>query len=173
MVVTLQIVFQTYMVNYGMQESATALIGNQIGAMNVVLAKRYSAIIACETLCVALLVSTLLFSVRVQLIGMFTNDEALASICLSVCPFYFFVGNLIDALMVSLQGIVRALGIQRLAFFITAANLYLVSVPFAYVLGFVAQLQVKGLWYGQYCGVFTLTVSLLLALWRTEWEHCA
>ena len=35
MVILFQIMAQAYMVNLGIQESSAALIGNQIGAMNV------------------------------------------------------------------------------------------------------------------------------------------
>lgn len=111
MIIIFQVLTQTYMINLGMQESSTALIGNQIGAMNIPLAKRYAKIIFCETVAIGILVSILLFTLRERIVGIFTSDPALTSLCLSVFPFYCIYGNNIDSMLMPFQGMIRALGI--------------------------------------------------------------
>jgi len=173
MVIILQLVNQTFMINYGMQESATILIRKRLEVANVPLAKRYAAVITCLTLLVAFISSAVLYNYQDELIGMFTSDQVVASICIAVCPFYFYYGNLIDAFMVSLQGMIRALGIPSLAFLITSSNLYLISLPLAYAFCFIAEMGVLGLIYGQYCGVSSMTVCLLVAVLVANWQKFA
>ena len=95
-----------------MQESATALIGNKIGAMDVASAKRYTKVLFVETFIIAMIVATALFTGRYQIFNLFMNgDKELMDLSLAVMPFFCFYGIPIDAALQTLQGAVRALGI--------------------------------------------------------------
>ena len=101
----------TYSINLGVQEAATALIGNQIGAMNVDLAKKYTGVIAINGFIVVSIVSVCLFVFRFEIIKLFTSDETLTSTVLTLIPITCGIFIYIDAPLTILQGCVRALGI--------------------------------------------------------------
>ncbi|KAJ6877441.1 hypothetical protein NC651_030243 [Populus alba x Populus x berolinensis] len=46
---------------------------------------------------------------------------------------------------------------------------YVIGVPIGLVLGYVAHLQIKGLWIGLLTGVVVLTLSLSYLTWRIDW----
>ena len=95
-----------------MQETATALIGNKIGAMNIALAKRYTKVLFVETFIMGFIIATALFLCRYQILNLFTNGDAeLMELSLAVMPFFCYYGIPIDAALQTLQGAVRALGI--------------------------------------------------------------
>ncbi len=82
MIIVNLILTQYFMVNVGLSEAATALIGNQIGRLNIDQAKRYAVIIFCESSAFGILVSVLLYLSRKQVTALFTDDDELAEISL-------------------------------------------------------------------------------------------
>ena len=86
------------------------MIGNQIGALNVPLAKKYAKAVLFNSLLIACLVSILFYVYRLPIIRLFTDDSDLTSILLSVIPMYC-IFNLFDSIIMVIQGCVRALGI--------------------------------------------------------------
>ena len=74
MMITMQVAALIWEVNLGFQETACVLVGAQIGAMNVPLAKKYARYILIHALGTALLVSVLLFVFRSQVAGWFSSD---------------------------------------------------------------------------------------------------
>lgn len=74
MIITMQIVSMTNVTCLGIQEAACVLVGNQIGAMNVNLAKRYARYTFVQAYTVAGLVSLFLFVYRYEIVTMFTQD---------------------------------------------------------------------------------------------------
>ena len=67
---------------------------------------------------------------------------------LAVMPFFCWYGIPIDAALQSLQGAVRALGIQTIGSIVAICSYYLVSLPLAYVFAFLLDLKLRGFWYG-------------------------
>ena len=84
MVIMFQVVSETYMINMGLQEASAALIGNQIGAVNVPLAKRYHKVIFCLCLTSGIIISILLFKYNTVLIKLFTEDQILIDLSKTV-----------------------------------------------------------------------------------------
>uniref|UniRef100_A0A2P2JEC6 Uncharacterized protein n=1 Tax=Rhizophora mucronata TaxID=61149 RepID=A0A2P2JEC6_RHIMU len=48
---------------------------------------------------------------------------------------------------------------------------YVIGVPTGILLGYVADLQVKGLWIGLLSGVVMQSVILSYLIWRTDWDE--
>lgn len=102
-----------------------------------------------ETFIIGLIVATALYASRYQLLELFVNgDQELLDLSLAVMPFFCWYGVPVDAALQTLQGGVRALGIQTIGSVVAICSYYLVSLPLAYVLAFVLDLKLKGFWYG-------------------------
>ena len=63
-----------FQVALGLQEAASSLIGNCIGAGNVVLAKRFYRLMLKSSLIIAAVNSALLFFLRKPIINMFSDE---------------------------------------------------------------------------------------------------
>ena len=110
MVIVFQICMVTFMISVGIQEATAALIGNQVGALNIPLAQRYGKIIMGWALAIGIFVSTILYIFRESIAGLFTDDPALIPLVLSTVTI-LVVANVLDSILLTVQGCVRALGI--------------------------------------------------------------
>jgi Na+-driven multidrug efflux pump len=99
------------MINVGLSEASTALIGNQIGALNVPGAKKYAKVIFCLSSAFGYFISVILYLSRKQITALFTKDENLVKIILSLYLFICFGANIVGSLKVPFLGMVRAIGI--------------------------------------------------------------
>ena len=93
MVIMFQIDSLTFMFFWGIQEASSALIGNQIGALNISLAKRYTMVLICLSMATGITLLIVVFTSRAAVINLFTNDQVLMDLCMSAFPVYF-VGRL-------------------------------------------------------------------------------
>ncbi|GKU98655.1 hypothetical protein SLEP1_g11629 [Rubroshorea leprosula] len=48
---------------------------------------------------------------------------------------------------------------------------YVIGIPLGVVLGYVVNLQIKGLWIGMLTGVAMQTFVLSLIVWKTNWDN--
>ncbi|KAL6509293.1 Protein DETOXIFICATION 35 [Orobanche gracilis] len=69
-----------------------------------------------------------------------------------------------------ISGVAVGGGWQALVAYINLACYYLFGLPLGYVLGYVANLGVVGLWGGMIVGTATQTLLLLLVLYKTNWK---
>ena len=63
------------MITLGVQEATCGIIGNCIGAHNVPLAKRFFSVITKFTMATILIMSTIIFFARQQIVAFYTADE--------------------------------------------------------------------------------------------------
>ena len=86
---------------------------------------------------------------------MFTDNEKDSvdvTLSLAVIPLFSFT-NMVDMCLSFFMGIVRALGIQANVAVISISCFYLVSLPVASYLAFVAHAGIRGLWMGYFLGI--------------------
>ena len=74
------------MVPLGMQEASCAIIGNEIGANNVALAKKYYKIVSTLAGVTLLVISLGCFFGRVGITTLFTNEPAVHALTVQVMP---------------------------------------------------------------------------------------
>ena len=86
MAISIQIVIPLSYVNVAASETAIALIGNQIGANHVPLAKRYAKLIFCLTLAIGCFNLTLLFMWRNTIASIFTSQSDLIDSIVFMIP---------------------------------------------------------------------------------------
>ena len=71
-----QFIAVMFMVPNGLQSACAAIIGEQIGANNVSLAKRYFRMMSICTIVFMLILQAMVYVFRSELVRVFTNDEA-------------------------------------------------------------------------------------------------
>ncbi|KAH6755097.1 detoxifying efflux carrier 35 [Perilla frutescens var. hirtella] len=77
---------------------------------------------------------------------------------------------LLNSIQPVISGVAIGGGWQALVAYINLACYYVFGLPLGYLLGYVANLGVVGLWGGMIAGVALQTLLLLLVLYRTNWN---
>ena len=171
--IMLMIISIMFMVPMGVQSASCAIIGEQIGAGRVALAKEYFRLMSLICLVMLLVVQMLFYFFREPIIRSFTTDLAVEQLA-HECFFIVVLAFIPDMVQGSLQGVIRALGIQQKASYIALACFYLVSIPVACTLVFVCDLGVSGLWIGIGLGIFLIAVFYTrLVIYGTNWQEVA
>ncbi|KAI4325586.1 hypothetical protein MLD38_030971 [Melastoma candidum] len=95
------------------------------------------------------------------------------SICLSISTWEFMIclGFLVG---VSVQpvfsGVAVGCGRQGMVAWVNIGSYYMIGIPLGVVLGYVANLDVQGIWIGMIIGVAIQTLVLGTIIWRTNWD---
>ena len=150
--ILLMLIAIMFMVPMGIQSAACAIIGEQIGANRVPLAKEYFRLMSIWTLIMLILVQALFYFCRVPIVRVFTEDPAVAELADS-CVFIIILAFIPDIIQGSMQGVIRALDVQQKASYYALAAFYLVSIPLAIVFVFVCEMGVLGLWVAMALGI--------------------
>ena len=103
---------------------------------------------------------------------MFTTDHSVAEIAFR----NFYLLSIIfipDMIQGAIQGVIRALDIQRTASLIALASFYLETIPVAFVLVFVWGFNLSGLLIGYLVGVSFLTFFYIRLVITTSWVDVA
>ena len=80
---------------------------------------------------------------------------------------------LADGVQVYLSGVIRALGVQRKAAFLSLFCFYFISIPMSVVFAFWTQWGVIGLWIGITGGVYAKAVTTVWLVITTDWVHAS
>jgi Na+-driven multidrug efflux pump len=156
----------------GIQSAACAIIGEQIGANRAIVAKEYMKIMTGITLMMTIAISVTVYIRRESIIDLFTADPEVATIANRNC-YLITIIFIPDMVQGAIQGVIRALDIQKTASCIALASFYLVSIPVAFVLVFVWGLGLSGLLIGYLVGVTFLTFSYIRLVTTTSWVDVA
>lgn len=101
--------------------------------------------------------------------GLFSNDDEISELISELIPIscIFMMG---DSIQSTAGGVLRGLGQQRLVFYLNIVGFWLLGVPMGTTLTFVADIGVKGLWYGMSIGIYSSAcIGLYLLRCRTDW----
>ncbi|XP_031106924.1 protein DETOXIFICATION 25-like [Ipomoea triloba] len=78
---------------------------------------------------------------------------------------------LLNSIYPVLSGVSVGAGLQSTVAVINLVCFYLIGIPIGALLGYVANLQVKGIWVGMIFGVVAETLALCYMTWRTNWDN--
>ena len=143
-IITVNVSATLFMVPLGIQEAAGAIVGNCIGANDVLMAKKFFTLISKLALVTIAIMCLLTILLRREIVDIFTQDSEVKSITedvlLLMALFFIF-----DGMQTFMQGPIRAMGIQRKASYFAIATFYLIGIPLAFVLVFYTSLGLIGL----------------------------
>ncbi|CAI9090649.1 OLC1v1025466C1 [Oldenlandia corymbosa var. corymbosa] len=77
---------------------------------------------------------------------------------------------LFNGIYLVLSGVAVGAGLQNSVAIINLCCYYLIGIPIGILLGYLIDLQVKGIWIGMLCGVVTQSFALSFMTWRTDWD---
>ncbi|KAL4376495.1 hypothetical protein GQ457_02G006350 [Hibiscus cannabinus] len=161
-----------FFVPYGISAAASTRVSNELGAGNPE-AARLSVIVATVIgLIEPIMVAIVLFSWRHIFGYIFSNEEAVVDYIAQIIPL-LCISVFMDSLQAVLSGVARGTGWQHIGAYVNLGAYYLVGIPVAALLCFVANLRGKGLWTGIVCGTTVQALVLALVTASTNWQKQA
>jgi multidrug resistance protein, MATE family len=168
--IALEITAVFFMVHLGLSNAATVLVGRARGRKQtdeVRAAARTSVILSLGFAVVTMLVYWLFAP---QLAGLFiAPDEPQRDLIIGLAATLLIVAavfQLADGGQAMAMGLLRGIHDTRQPMIIAAVSYWLVGVPIAYALGFVAGLEGVGIWSGLVAGLTVAAIALHLRFWR-------
>ncbi|KAJ6379784.1 hypothetical protein OIU76_016437 [Salix suchowensis] len=159
-----------FMICLGFLGSSCVRVSNELGSGNAKAAK-FSIMVALGTsiiIGVIFWILCLIFSREISYL--FTSSEEVAESVSSLHVLLAF-SMLLNSVYPVLSGVAIGAGVQSMVAFVNLGSYYVIGLPVGILLGYVAHLQVTGLWVGLLSGVVVQTLLLSYLTWRIDWEE--
>ncbi|NXV40887.1 S47A2 protein, partial [Uria aalge] len=161
-----------YMVPLGFSVAASVRVGNALGSGDVVQAKTscITTLLCAEVF--AVVVATLLGTLKDVVGYIFTNDKEIVILVSKVmnifAPFHLF-----DAAAATCGGVLRGTGKQKMGAIANAIGYYAIGLPIGISLMFAAKMGVLGLWVGMIICISLQALSFSAFVMRMDWKKAA
>ncbi|KAK5785689.1 protein DETOXIFICATION 20-like isoform X2 [Gossypium arboreum] len=158
------------MVFLGFLTAASVRVSNELGRRNATAAKFSMKVLLCTSLSIGVLLWALCLIFGHRIGYLFTSDEDVANSVADLSLLLSF-SVLLNSVQPILSGIAIGAGRQKMVAYVNICSYYVVGVPIGILLGYVAKMEVKGIWIGMIIGVATQTCVLAYITSRTDWEE--
>ncbi|KAK2991451.1 hypothetical protein RJ640_012059 [Escallonia rubra] len=157
------------MISLGFLAGASVRVSNELGRGSSRAAK-FSILITVLTSSVIGIVLFLFFLFfRGRVAYIFTSSPEVVAAVTDLSPL-LACSILLNSVQPVLSGVAVGAGWQSIVAYVNIGCYYLIGVPVGVVLGYVFDLQVKGVWIGMLFGTFIQTMVLVIITYRTDWE---
>ncbi|KAG4121969.1 hypothetical protein ERO13_D11G238100v2 [Gossypium hirsutum] len=168
--ICLNIIAWQLMVFLGFLTAASVRVSNELGRGNAKAAKFSMKVLLCTSLSIGVLFWALCLIFGHRIGYLFTSDEEVANSVADLSLLLSF-SVLLNSVQPILSGIAIGAGRQKMVACVNICSYYVVGVPLGILLGYVAKMEVKGIWIGMIIGVAAQTFVLAYITSRTDWEE--
>ncbi|XVE90333.1 hypothetical protein DITRI_Ditri20bG0069000 [Diplodiscus trichospermus] len=158
------------MVCLGFLVAASVRVSNELGRGNAKAVKFAIKTILGTSTCIGIVLWILCLIFRNQISYLFTSDEEVAE-AVSNLSILFAFSILLNSVQPVLSGIATGAGLQSMVAYVNLGCYYVIGIPIGILLGYVTNLQVKGLWIGLLSGVAMQSLILAGLVWKTDWDE--
>ncbi len=168
--IALQLASITFMLHLGMSNAATIRAGQAKGLGDAKLMRDGAIAVTAVSFVIAVIAVAVFVLFPRQLVGLYLDSSdpetpVLIGIATGLM-FYAALFQLTDAMQVIGLGLLRGVQDTRVPMIIAAISYWLVGMPIAYGLAFVAGLGPAGLWLGLVAGLTVAAILLMRRFWR-------
>ncbi|XVF42693.1 hypothetical protein PTKIN_Ptkin01aG0385000 [Pterospermum kingtungense] len=168
--ICLNIIAWEFMLCLGFFASASVRVSNELGNANAKAAKFSIKVIICTSITIGVFFWVLCLSFGHQIGYLFTTDKEVVESVADLSVLLSF-SVLLNSVQSVLSGVAVGAGRQSIVAYVNVCSYYIVGVPLGILLGYVAHLEVKGIWIGMLIGVVIQTSALGYITFRTDWEE--
>lgn len=147
MVITLNVVALVFYLPFSYSLAISALVGSALGKGNVYQAKKVAILAMVLTFMSILCAISVIWGNATSLVNVYTRDTKIVQLASSNLKAYCII-MLLDGFQYNLQAIIKGLGLQEKAQYLSLVSMFLVGLPGAYLACFKMNLGINGLWYG-------------------------
>lgn len=159
-----------FMICLGFLSAACVRVSNELGRGDASAAKFSIMVVLSTSVCLGVLfwILCLVFGDRIG--DLFTSSEAIVESVSSLKVLLAF-SVLLNSVQPVLTGVAIGAGWQGAVAVVNVCTYYVIGIPVGLLLGYVAHLEIKGIWIGMLLGVLVQTIVLGVITWRTNWEE--
>ncbi|WRX23840.1 Multi antimicrobial extrusion protein - like 10 [Theobroma cacao] len=157
------------MISLGFLAAASVRVSNELGRGSSKAAKFSIMTTTLTSLAIGFVLFVLFLILRGRLAYIFTESEEVASAVADLSPL-LACSILLNSVQPVLSGVAVGAGWQGIVAWVNIASYYLVGIPIGVVLGYVLDMEVKGVWIGMLLGTLLQTVVLVVITWKTDWD---
>ncbi|XP_065854417.1 protein DETOXIFICATION 24-like [Euphorbia lathyris] len=158
-----------FMIFLGFLGAASVRVSNELGRGDAKAAKFSIYVMLSTSVIMGIVFFILCLIFDRQLSYLFTSSDEVADQVSSLSILLAF-SMLLNSIYPVLSGVAVGSGLQSMVAYVNLGCYYVIGIPIGVLLGYVAGLQVKGLWIGMLSGIVTQTVVLSWLIWRTNWD---
>ncbi|TYI57177.1 hypothetical protein E1A91_D11G261800v1 [Gossypium mustelinum] len=159
-----------FMVCLGFLVAACVRVSNELGRGNAKAVKFAIKTILGTSTSIGIALWILCMVFRNQISYLFSSDEEVAETVSSLSIFFAFA-ILLNSVQPVLSGIATGAGLQSIVAYVNLGCYYIIGIPMGILVGYIADLQVKGLWIGLMSGVLMQSLILGWFVWKTDWDE--
>ncbi|CAN1246064.1 Protein DETOXIFICATION 21 [Linum grandiflorum] len=144
-------------------------VSNELGRGNSKAAKFSILMTVATSFVIGVVLFTIFLFLRGKIAYLFTESPEVVDAVADLSPLLAF-SILLNSIQPVLSGVAIGAGWQSIVVYVNIACYYLVGIPVGVVLGYVFDLQVKGVWIGMLFGTFIQTIILVIITSKTDWD---
>ncbi|KAG6505534.1 hypothetical protein ZIOFF_037890 [Zingiber officinale] len=154
--------------------NAAIRVSNELGAGRARATKFSVVVVIIQSLAIGLFFMVLILATRNYFSVIFTSDKDLQRAVAKIA-YLLAVTMVLNSIQRVISGrhhnrVAIGGGWQGLVAYINLACYYVFGLPLGFLLGYVFQRGVEGIWAGMLCGIFVQTLALLFIVWKTDWK---
>ncbi|KAL2550502.1 detoxifying efflux carrier 35 [Forsythia ovata] len=153
----------------GVNAAISVRVSNELGLGRPRAAKYSVYVTIFQSLLIGILCMIIVLATRNHLGILFTSSETMLR-AVSRLSILLGITMLLNSVQPVISGVAIGGGWQALVAYINLACYYVFGLPLGYVLGYVANFGVMGLWGGMIAGIGLQTLLLMLVLYKTNWN---
>lgn len=158
-----------FMISLGFLGAACVRIANELGRGNAKAAKFSIKVLLGTSIAIGTFFFVLCLVFGKKIAYFFTDDERVADTVEELSLLLSF-SVLLNSIYPVLSGVAVGAGMQGIVAVINLVCYYIIGIPLGALLGYLTDLQVKGIWIGMIGGIVTQTLALMYLTWRTDWD---
>ncbi|KAJ7974158.1 Protein DETOXIFICATION [Quillaja saponaria] len=153
----------------GINAAISVRVSNELG-LGRPRASKYSVYVTVfQSLLIGIFFMVIILIARDHIAIIFTSSETLKK-AVSQLAYLLGVTMILNSVQPVISGVAIGGGWQALVACINLGSYYIFGLPFGFLLGYKANLGVKGLWGGMISGTALQTLLLLFVLYKTNWN---
>lgn len=157
------------MIALGFLAAASVRVSNELGRGNSKSAKFSIVNVVITSFVIGFVLCICFLIFRGKLAYIFTDSDEVAEAVAELSPL-LACSILLNSIQPVLSGVAVGAGRQSIVAYVNLTCYYLIGVPIGAVLGYILDLQVKGVWIGMLFGTLVQTIVLIIITCRTDWE---
>ncbi|CAI9094791.1 OLC1v1030585C1 [Oldenlandia corymbosa var. corymbosa] len=157
------------MISLGFLAAASVRVANELGSGSANAAKFSVWVTVLTSLGIGFVLFIFFMFFRERLAYIFTTSKDVAIAVGYLSPLLAF-SILLNSVQPVLSGVAVGAGWQSSVAYVNVGCYYLIGVPIGVILGYVFNLQVKGVWIGMLIGTLMQTIVLVVMTLRTDWN---
>ncbi|CAL1384205.1 unnamed protein product [Linum trigynum] len=157
------------MISLGFLAAASVRVSNELGRGNAKGAKFAIVMTVATSFIIGVVLFLVFLFLRGKVAYLFTENVEVVRAVSDLSPLLAF-SILLNSIQPVLSGVALGAGWQSIVAYVNIACYYLVGIPVGVVLGYVFDMQVKGVWIGMLFGTFIQTIILIVITYRTDWD---